>query len=55
MVLVIMRRLNHHEIDNGDVKVPTSDFSVEPKYEPVLDPDTTLIKSIDDDEIDHIL
>ena len=29
VVLAIMGRLNHHAIDNGDVKVHTSDFSVE--------------------------
>ena len=29
MVSAIMGRLNHHAIDNGDVKVPTSELAVE--------------------------
>ena len=41
--------LNHHAIDNGDDKIPTSDFPVESNYESVPDPNTTPIKSIDDD------
>ena len=44
-----MEKINHRAIDNGDVKFPTSDFPVESNYESVLDPDTTPIKSIDDD------
>ena len=51
----IIGELNHHAIDNGDVKIPTSDFPVESNYESVTDPDTTPIKSIDYDEIDHLL
>ena len=51
----IVKRLNHHAIDNGDVKVPTSDIPVEYNFESISDPDTTLIKSIDDDEIDYLL
>ena len=47
-----MGRLNHHDIDNGDI---TSDVPVESNYESVPDPDTTPIKLIDDDEMDHIL
>ena len=47
--------LNHHAIDNGDVKVPTSDFPVEFNYESVSDPETTPIKSIDDNKMDHLL
>ena len=47
-----MGRLNNHSIDNGDI---TSDVPVESNYESVPDPDTTPIKSIDDDEMDHIL
>ena len=50
-----MGRLNHHTIDNGDVKVPTSEFPVESHSESVPYTDTTLIKSIDDDEMDHLL
>ena len=51
----ITGKLNHHAIDNGDVKIPTSDIPVESKYESVPDPDTTPIQSIDDDEMDHVL
>ena len=36
-------------IDNVDVEVHPSDFRVEFNSESVQDPDTTLIKSIDDD------
>ena len=50
-----MGRLNHHAIDNGDVKIPTSDFTVESSYVSVPDLYTTPIKSIDDDEMDHLL
>ena len=55
VVSAIMGILNHHSIDNGDGEVHPSDFSVEFKYESVPDPDTTPIKSIDDDEMDHLL
>ena len=51
----IMERLNHHSIDNGDVKAPTSEFPVEFNPKSVTDPETTPIKSIDDDEMDHLL
>ena len=46
---------NHHAIDNGDVKVCPSWLPVEYNSEYVTDPDTTTIKSIDDDAMDHIL
>ena len=49
VISAIIRKLNHHAIDNGDVKIPTSYFLVGSKYESVTDPYTTLIKSIDDD------
>ena len=49
-----MGRLNHHAIDNSDVKVHTSDFTVDFNSESVPDPDTSPIKSIDDDEMDHL-
>ena len=45
----IMEKLNHNAIDNGDVKIPTSDFPVDSNYESFPYPDTTPIKSIDDD------
>ena len=54
-VSYIMGRLNHHTIDNGDVEFHPSKFSFESNSEYVPDPDTTNIKSIDDDEMDHIL
>ena len=44
VISAFMRRLNHHDIDNGDVKVPTSEFPVEYHSELVTDPDTTTIK-----------
>ena len=44
-----MRRLNHHDIDNFDVEVHPSDFTVECNSDSIPDPDTTPIKSIDDD------
>ena len=47
-----MGKLNHHAVDNGDIN---SDVPVESSYDFVPDPDTTLIKSIDDDEMDHLL
>ena len=50
-----MGELNNHDIDNGYVKIPTSEFPVESKSESVPDPYTTPIKSIDDDEMDHRL
>ena len=50
-----MGRLNNNDIDNGDVEVQPSEFLGESIYEYVLDQDTTLIKPIDDDEMDHLL
>ena len=50
-----MRKLNYHAVDNCTVKIPTAEFTIESNYESVPDPDTTLIKSIDDDEMDHLL
>ena len=47
--------LNHHAIDNGEVEVHYSEFPVESNSEYVPDTYTTPIKSIDDDEMDHIL
>ena len=44
VISAIMGRLNHHVIDNDDVKVPTSELPIESHYESVPDPDTTLIK-----------
>ena len=44
VISAIRGKLNHHAIDNGDFKIPTSDHPVEYKYEPVPDPDTTPIE-----------
>ena len=50
-----MGKLNHRAIDNGDVKIPTSEFPVEYNSESVPDTDTILIKSNDYDEMDNLL
>ena len=50
-----MGRINHHAIDSGDVEVHPSEFPVEYNSESVPDLDTTMVKSIDDDEMDNIL
>ena len=50
-----MGEINHRVIDNSDAKILTSDSSVEYNYESVPDTDNTPIKSINDDEIDHLL
>ena len=50
-----MGRLNHHSVDNGDVEIQPSDLPVEFISESVSDPETTMIKSIDDDEMNHTL
>ena len=47
-----MGRLNHYTIDNGDI---TSYVPVDSHSESVPYPYTTPIKSIDDDEMDHLL
>ena len=55
MVSAIMGRLDHRDIDNGDVEVHPSDFPVESNSESVPDSDTTPIISIDYDEMEHFL
>ena len=55
MVSAIMRRLNCHAIDNEYVEVHPSKFPVEYNSGSVTDPDTSLIKSVDDDKMDHLL
>ena len=50
-----MGRINNHFIHNGDVEVHPSEFPVEFYSELVTDPDTTPIKAINDNEMDHIL
>ena len=54
VVSYIMVEINHHVIDNGDIEVNPSDNSYRYNSESVPDSDTTLIKSIDNDEMDHI-
>ena len=55
VISAVMGKLNHCAIYNGDVKIPTSDVPVDSNYDSVPDPDTTPIKSIDDDEMDNLL
>ena len=50
-----MGRTNHHAIDNSDVEVHPSDFSVEFNSESDPDLDTTPIKSIGDDEMEYLM
>ena len=45
VISAIMGKLNHHAINNVDVKIPTSDVPVESNYDSVPDPYTTPIKS----------
>ena len=47
--------LNHHAIYNVDVEFHPSYFPFGFNPESVPDPDTTTVKSIDDDEMDHLL
>ena len=54
VVSSIMGKLNHHSIDNGDVKVHPLYFPFESNSESVPYPETNPIKSIDD-EMDHLL
>ena len=54
-VSAITGRLNHNAIYNGDFEVHPSDFPVELNSESFPYPDTTPIKSIDDEKMDHIL
>ena len=50
-----MGRINHHVIYNGDVKVHPSEYPFESTSEYVPYIYTTLIKSIDDDEMYQLL
>ena len=50
-----MERLNHHAIDNGDFEVHHSEFPFEYNSESVPDTSITTIKSIDYDEMYHLL
>ena len=55
IVSAIMGTLNHYAIDNVDFEVRPSEFPDEFNSYYVPDPDTTPIKSIDDDEMYHLL
>ena len=50
-----MGRLNHHAIDNGDIEVCPSDYPLGSTDDSVPDPNNTLIKYIDGDEMDRLL
>ena len=52
VVSAIIGNLYYHAIDNVDIN---SDVPVDSSYDSILDPETTPIKPIDDDEIDHLL
>ena len=55
MVLDIMGRVTYHSIDNGNVDIYPSEYPFESSSEYVLDTDTILINSIDDDETYQLL
>ena len=55
LVSDIMGILNHHAIYIDDVDFHPSEFPVEFNYESVPNPCTTLIKSIHDYEMEHLL
>ena len=44
VILAIMGKINHHAINNGDIKIPTSEVPVESNYDSVSYPDTAPIK-----------
>ena len=50
-----MRRLNHHAVYNGYVEVYPSNYPLGYSFESVPDPYNTLIRYIDDNEMDYIL
>ena len=47
--------IDHNAIDHSNVEVCPLEFLVEFNYAYVTDPDTTTIKSIDDDEVEPLL
>ena len=55
VISAIMDKLNHNSIDHGDVKITTTEVPVDSNYESFPDPYTTTIKSIGDDEMNHLL
>ena len=55
VILSIMGRINNNSVDNGDVEVYPSEYPFKSTSDLVLDPETTMIKSIDDDEMDQLM
>ena len=55
MVSAITERLNHHVIGNGNVEVNSSEFTFESDSESDPYTETTPIKAINDDKMDHLL
>ena len=55
VVSAIMWRLNHHDVDNGDVQVYLSDYPFKYTSYSVTDMNTTPIKSIGYDEMEKLL
>ena len=49
-----MGRINHNTVDNDDVEVHPTEFQFQSNSESVPDPDTTPIKSINDDGMGHV-
>ena len=50
-----MGRINHHAVDNGYVEFSPSGYQFEYTSDSIPDTDTTMIKSIDDYEMDQLL
>ena len=55
VIFFVIGRLDHHAIDNGNVEVHPPEYPFEYTSEYFPDPDTTTIKSIDDDEMEQLL
>ena len=55
MVSSTVGRINHHEINNGDVEVHPSEYPFESTFESVPDTDTNPTRAIDDDEMHQLL
>ena len=55
VVSAITGRLNYHSIYNDDIEVQPSYYLFESTSESVPDTGTTIIKSTDDYEMDHLL
>ena len=55
VVSAIMGRLSHHAVDNGNLEVYPSYHPSEYPSDSVPEPDSTTIKSIDDDKMYQLL